>query len=113
MPESHHRDSADIGPGGILDIGIIFASAFPDDFKVESRLKLTGPSGVICEAGHHILKEDLPIWKRWGMLCWKKISRINQLSLIQYLHAMQNRQYRKHLLFKKDFLLMCVTWEAH
>ena len=28
MPESHHRDSADIGPEGILDIGIIFASAF-------------------------------------------------------------------------------------
>lgn len=66
MPESHHRDSADIGPGGILDIGIIFASTFPDDLNVESRLKLTGPFGVICEAGHHILKEDVPIWKRWG-----------------------------------------------
>lgn len=108
MPESHHRDSADIGPGGILDIGIIFASAFPDDSNVESRLRLTGPSGVISEAGHHILKEDVPIWKRWGMLCWKNISRINQLSLIQYLHAMQNRQYRKRLIFKKDFFYLCM-----
>lgn len=90
-----------------------FCQCFPDDSNVESRLKLTGPSGVIREAGHHIRKEDVPIWKRWGMLFWKKISRINQLSLIRYSHAMQYRQYRKRLLFKKDFLLMYVTWEAH
>ena len=108
MPESRHRDSADIGPGGILDIGIIFASAFPHDSNVESRLRLTGPSGVISEARHHILKEDVPVWKRWGMLCWKNISRINQLSLIQYLHATKNREYRKRLIFKKDFFYLCM-----
>lgn len=94
-----------------MDIGIIFASAFPDDSNVESRLKLTGPSGVIMRQGITYLKK-MSQSGRGGDALLEKISRINQLSLIQYSHAMQNRQYRKRLLFKKGSF-MYVTGEAH